>query len=97
MVGEFKADYQQTNTFNGVEAFTNWSAGRIVPALELEIGVGWVGPRRRLRISGGYAVQTWFNVVKTEEFIGAVQSHNFDSLSDVLTFDGLVARAEWQF
>jgi len=97
MVGEFKADYQQTNTFNGVEAFTNWSGGRVVPVLDLELGLGWVGPRRRLKLSGGYLVSSWFNVVKTEDFINAAQNHDFDSLSGNLTFDGLVARATWEF
>ena len=97
MVGEFSADYTQVNSFNGTEAFTRWSAGRIVPALDLELGFGWVAPRRRLRVSGGYLVSTWFNVVKTDEFIDAAQTHNFDNLSDILTFDGLVARAEWEF
>jgi len=97
MVGEFKADYLQTNNFNGTEAITSWSGGRVVPGIDLELGLGWVGPRRRLRFSGGYLVSTWFNVVKTEEFINAAQTHDFDNLSSVLTFDGLVARAEWEF
>ena len=97
MVGEFKADYRQTHSLNGVEAFTDWSAGRVVPVIDLELGLGWVGPRRRLKFSGGYLVSSWFNVVKTEDFINAVQSHNFDDMSGNLTFDGLVARATWEF
>ncbi|MEM8943850.1 MAG: Lpg1974 family pore-forming outer membrane protein [Planctomycetota bacterium] len=99
MVGEFKADYVQRNTFAGPdpEAITSWSAGRVVPGFDLELGFGWVAPRRRLRFSSGYLVSTWFNVVKTEEFINAAQTHNFDDLSSILTFDGLVARAEWEF
>lgn len=97
MVGEFKADYLQTNTFNGTEAITSWSAGRVVPGLDLELGFGWVAPRRRLRLSTGYMVSTWFNVVKTEDFINAAQTHDFDDLSSILTFDGLVGRAEWEF
>ncbi len=99
MVGEFKADYAQFNTFNGPgpEAITSWSAGRVVPGFDLELGFGWVAPRRRLRFSTGYMVSTWFNVVKTEEFINAAQTHNFDDLSSILTFDGLVGRAEWEF
>lgn len=97
MVGEFDANYRQSNTADGVEAFTDWSGGRIVPAIDLELGMGWVGPRRRLRLSGGYMVSTWFNVVKPGEFIHAAQSQHFDDLSGILTFDGLIARADWQF
>jgi hypothetical protein len=100
MVGEFTADYRQTLSVNGVngqEAFTSWKAGRIVPTLDLELGFGWVGPRRRLKFSGGYLVSTWFNVVKTEDFINAVHNSDFDDLSGILTFDGLVARATWEF
>ena len=97
MVGEFTADYRQVHSINGQEAFTSWKAGRIVPTLDLELGFGWVGPRRRLKFSGGYLVSTWFNVVKTEDFINAVQNSDFDDLSGILTFDGLVARATWEF
>ncbi len=42
-------------------------------------------------------MSTWFNVVKTEDFINAVQNSDFDDLSGILTFDGLVARATWEF
>lgn len=97
MVGEFEADYRQIHSNNGQEVFTAWKAGRVVPTLDLELGAGWVGPRRRLKFSGGYLVSTWFNVVKTDEWINAVQTSNYDDLSGVLTFDGLVARATWEF
>lgn len=98
IVGEFKANYRQVNNIaGGTQAVTSWRGGRVVPTLDLELGLGWIGPRRRLRVSGGYMVSTWFNVVKTEDFINAAQTHNFDDLSSILTFDGLVARAEWEF
>lgn len=98
MVGTFEANYTQTHSVNGTEAFTSWSAGRIVPAVDLEIGAGWVGPRRRLKFSGGYLVSTWFNVVTTDDWIEAVQTSDFDDgLSGIITFDGLVARATWEF
>ena len=97
MVGEFKADYRQLHSNNGLEAFSSWKAGRIVPTVDLELGLGWVGPRRRLRFSGGYLVSSWFNVVKTDDFINATQTNDYTDLSGVLTFDGLVARATWEF
>jgi len=97
MVGEFTASYRQAHSNNGQEAFASWKAGRIVPTIDLELGLGWVGPRRRLKFSGGYLVSTWFNVVKTDDFIRAAQTSNYDDLSGILTFDGLVARATWEF
>jgi hypothetical protein len=97
MVGEFEANYRQTNSLNGVEATTSWTAGRIVPSIDLELGLGWVGPRRRLKFSGGYLVSTWFNVVKTDDWIDAVQESDYNDLSGVITFDGLVARVMWEF
>lgn len=97
MVGTFETTYNQIHSVNGTEASTGWTAGRIVPALDLEIGAGWVGPRRRLKFSGGYMVSTWFNVVKTDDWIEAVQTSNYNDIDGIITFDGLVARATWEF
>lgn len=97
MVGEFEASYRQIHSVDGQEAFASWTAGRVVPTLDLELGVGWVGPRRRLKFSGGYLVSTWFNVVTNEEWINAVRANNFDDMNGVMTFDGLVARAQFDF
>jgi hypothetical protein len=97
LVGTFDASYVQIDSFNQIEAFTSWSAARIVPVLDLEIGVAWLTLSRHLRISAGYRVSVWFNVVKTEDFIHAAQAHDFRDLDGTLTFDGLVARAEWNF
>lgn len=97
LFGEFDASYVQTHSLNGIEAFTTWNAGRIVPVLDLEFGAGWWGVNRHLRLSAGYRVSTWFNVVKTEDWVWAVQNHDFRNLDGTLTFDGLVGRAEWLF
>lgn len=97
LVGEFDASYRQSNTFAGTQAFTDWSAGRVVPVLDLEAGIGWVGPMRRLKLTAGYMVSAWFNVVTTDEFIQAVQRSNFVDPSGTLTFDGLTSRVTWDF
>jgi hypothetical protein len=97
LFGEFDASYVQANTLNGIEAVTSWSAGRIVPVVDFEFGAGWLGLNRHLRLSAGYRVSTWFNVVKTEDWIWAAQNHDFRDLDGTLTFDGLVGRAEWLF
>ena len=97
LFGEFDATYSQVNSFNGTEAFTSYNNGRIVPVLEFEAGAGWYGVNRHLRLSAGYRVTTWLNVVKTEDWIWAAQNHDFRNLDGSLTFDGLVGRAEWLF
>jgi hypothetical protein len=97
LFGEFDASYRQANSFDGVLAATSWSAGRIVPVVDFEFGAGWLGVNRHLRLSAGYRVSTWFNVVKTEDWIWAAQNHDFRNLDGTLTFDGLVGRAEWLF
>jgi len=66
-----------------------------VSILDLELGIGWSTPGGRLRMTGGYMVNSWFNTVTTADFIGAVQRNDFTDLDDTLTFDGLVVRAEF--
>ncbi len=68
-----------------------------MPILDLELGLGWRGPRDRWRFSAGYLFSAWFNVVSNEEFIRTVQSGQMHGVDDTLTFDGLVARAELRF
>lgn len=98
LAGEFRTSYVQGNP--GVDPIvvnTGWQAGRVVPILDLELGAGWASCSGCLRVSGGYMVSGWFNVVKTDDWIKAVQSNNFTGLSDGMSFDGLVARAEVRF
>jgi len=97
LFGEFDATYTQRDAFNVIEATTAWSAGRIVPVLEMELGAGWLGVNRHLRLSAGYRVSAWFNVVTTDEWIWAVQNSDFRNMNGTLTFDGIVGRAEWIF
>jgi hypothetical protein len=100
LFGEFDAAYRQVSFEDGAEdadGFTSWTAGRVVPVVELELGAGWLGVNRHLRLSAGYRVSAWFNVVTTDEWIWAVQNRDFRDMDDTLTFDGVVARAEWLF
>jgi len=100
LFGEFDANFRQVEVealVTEVEGFTSWNAGRVVPVVDLELGAGWLGVNRHLRLSAGYRVSAWFNVVKTEDWIWAVQNQDFRNLDGTLTFDGLVGRAEWLF
>lgn len=99
LFGEFDATFRQVepNDDDDLPNFTSWNAGRVVPVVDLELGGGWLGMNRHLRLSAGYRVSAWFNVVKTEDWLRAVQNNEYRDLDGTLTFDGLVARAEWIF
>lgn len=97
LAGDFQARYLQTSSFDPVVVNTGWEAGRLVPILDLELGIGWQSYNGGLRLSAGYMVSGWYNVVTTDEWIKAVQSNNFVGLSDEMTFDGLAVRGEFRF
>ncbi|MBX9787590.1 MAG: hypothetical protein K2Y37_01615 [Pirellulales bacterium] len=106
LVGKFQSSYTQTNQFNGLEVSTSATDNRIVPVLDLELGVSWISPRSFVRLYGGYLISAWFNSVTTPGWIQSV--HNESVLPapaflpattnlTTLTFDGLVARVEVAF
>ena len=97
VAGEFDTAYGQGRDVDNVIVRADWQAGRIVPILDLEVGAGWTSQSRRLRLNLGYTFSAWFNTVMTEDYIKAVQAGNFTNLGDAMTFDGLVAEAEWRF
>jgi hypothetical protein len=96
--GEFRGDYLQQSTTGGEIVSTDWKEARLVSILECELGLGWQSPGGRVRVSAGYAVNGWLNVVKTAEFISAVQANKYHGPDKIdgngLVFDGLVAHAE---
>ncbi len=97
LVGKFDGQYQQSDAFGGVVVDTSWNSGRIVPLLEYELGVGLMSPGGRARLRVGYMVNAWFNAVRTDEFINAVQANNPDGLGSGISFDGLTIRSEFRF
>jgi hypothetical protein len=97
VAGEFRTSYTQSRSFDPTIVDTTWEAGRIVPILDLEVGGGWTSACGTWRLSAGYVFSAWYNTVKTDEWIHAVQQNNFLNLGDTMTFDGLVARIEGRF
>jgi hypothetical protein len=95
------ASFIQHNTFAGNQGFATFADDRILPILDLELGIGWTSPKGHVRVLGGYYVAGWFNTLVTSDFINAVQANNFsnhgDNLSNTLWFDGLVGRVEVRF
>ncbi len=97
LAGEFRGHYNQSQSFDPQVVDTTWKAGRIVPVLDLEAGVGWQSQCGTWRLTAGYVYSAWLNTVKTDRFIQAVQNNNFAGLGDTMTFDGLIARVEGRF
>ena len=95
--GEFNAKFDQGQAFDASVVDTLWEAGRIVSIWDLELGLGHVCKSERWSMSVGYSFSAWTNVVKTDEFINAVQTNNFLDLGETMTYDGLVARLEGRF
>ena len=96
-VGQWRSTYVQTNQFGGTQVNTGLTVDRIVPILDFEIGLAWVGPGEWIRISGGYMVAAWFNSVTTDSWINSVNNLSYSPGSSTVTFDGLTARAEVHF
>lgn len=97
LAGQFQAQYSQFNNLQQTVVSTSWEAGRLVPILDMELGVGWTSPMGGFRLTAGYLVSAWFNAVKTDDYIHAVQTNNFIDLHHPFSYDGLTARAEFRF
>jgi hypothetical protein len=101
LAGRFRASFDQRNALVGEQANTSLKSDRVVPILEMELGLGWASPNGKVRVTGGYYVSGWFNTVTTPDWIQSVNATNFttngNNLRDSLTFDGLAARLEFRF
>lgn len=98
--GVFHTQYSQLDNFRGTVVNTGWSEDRIVSILDLELGVGWACEGGRFRVTAGYMVNTWLNMLGTDDLIQAVQNNTSGrsgDLANALTFDGLTTRIEYRF
>jgi hypothetical protein len=99
VAGEFRASYDFSNQSDPSITDTSWQAGRLVTMLDLELGFGWRNHCDNLRLSAGYLLSSWYNVVKTNEWINSVQQNNFvdqsDNYNGQLSFDGFTLRVEY--
>jgi hypothetical protein len=95
LTGNFESDYSMVDrTAVAILAQAAWEDDRIVPMLDYELGLAWTNPEGNLRLSAGYMMSHWFNVVTTPVFVDAVQADNYVDVDDTISFDGLVGRAE---
>ncbi|HYO24788.1 MAG TPA: Lpg1974 family pore-forming outer membrane protein, partial [Lacipirellulaceae bacterium] len=95
LAGQFRSSYDMTNTTTDVQlAQADWNDDRIVTLLDYEIGLAWTGPQRKWRFATGYTAAYWYNAVRTQDFINAVQNGEYSDVSSTISFDGLTARIE---
>lgn len=97
--GRFESNYLQSNQADPVVAATTWEAGRVITMLDMEAGLGWQSCNGNLRMSVGYLYSGWFNTIRMNEWIRAVQNQDYVSsgmstYDTGITFDGLTARVE---
>lgn len=101
IIGDFRTSYLQQNVFQDQLVSTGFNKSRVVPNWDLEVGASWIGCNDHVRVSGGYLISTWSNVVSTNDLIEAVQqgafTQNRDNLKDTVIFDGFVVRLEVRF
>ena len=97
LVGEFEAQYTQTNAVIGPQTAAGFQDDRLVSQLELELGLGWQTKCGRFRASAGYYISAWANTLTVPTWINAVQRNDMDEVDETLVFDGLTARAEVRF
>jgi hypothetical protein len=97
VAGNHRALFTEETADVGQVVDSAWKAGRLVSMLDLEVGVGWTGLNDHLRVTAGYLVSSWRNIIKTDRFIQAVQDNNFTRMNDTLNWDGFTARAEVRF
>jgi hypothetical protein len=70
------------------------SRTRAVPVVEAELGAAW-RPMPNLTISTGWQFQSWFNVGTSGGQFGGAFLGTDDA--DIMSFDGLVVRAEFRY
>ncbi|MCA9240061.1 MAG: hypothetical protein KDA37_07675 [Planctomycetales bacterium] len=96
--GKFNTRYDMRNQVGDVRlAQAVWEDNRVVGLIEYEIGISATTPKNGVRVSLGYMVQHWTNMVTHPDFIDAVQADNYTDLGDTITFDGFSARLEGRF
>jgi hypothetical protein len=97
LAANLKARYRNVDTFDGEVADFEQDLDRIVPILDLEVGVAYdLCSGTTLKV--GYIYSIWWNVVTTPSFAEDVIKGDITGNSgDTLTFDGIFARIEINF
>ena len=93
LAGEFDARYRQVGP--GISAAMQ--DDRLVPQIDLELGLGWESHDGAMRMTAGYFWGLWHNTLAAPDFINGVQSGQLPGVDETLIFDGLAIRAEVRY
>jgi len=98
LAGTFRGHYEMNSAATTPPSNLSFNVGRVVTMLDLESGLGWQNWTGNVRFSAGYMFSAWYNTVRVNDLITAVQQNQFiipsTSLRGVQAFDGLVMRVE---
>jgi hypothetical protein len=89
---QIKSTYFETD---GTDTDTNLlSRDRVIPVTEIELGMSY-NIRQRTTISAGYFMQAWHDLGMSQQITGQFPQGYDDA--NILSFDGLFVRGEWNF
>ncbi len=97
VAGELSSTFVQESNFDGVVVTTSRVDDRIIPTIEVEVGVGWRSRNQRWRLSGGYNITALVDIASANSLIHSIQTARYRDNEDTFTLDGLVARLEFAF
>ena len=97
IAGEFRADYDQRQSYDPQVVDTHWRAGRVIGIWDLETGVKRTSRCGNYSINVGYLFNAWTNTMQTDEWIQGVRTNAVIDMDSTMTFDGLVARFDARF
>jgi hypothetical protein len=97
LAANLKARYRNVDTFDGDVADYEQNLDRLVPVLDIEVGLAY-DLCCNTTLKFGYIYSIWWNVVTTPSFAEDVINGDITGNSgDTLTFDGIFARVEINF
>ena len=96
MVGDFQNTQTEFNN-DGRTPLTNVNESfrKIIPVAELGFGVAYQG--EHFRLSVGYEVVNWFNLIDTPDFVDDVHQGKLQRRVSDLGLDGLAVKAEFVY
>jgi hypothetical protein len=97
IAGEFRADYDQRQSFDPQVVDTAFKAGRIIGIWDLEVGLKRTSRCGNYSMNVGYIFSAWTNTLQTDEWIRGVRTNSVIDMDSTMTFDGLVARFDARF
>ena len=94
LFGEYGTTSGSTVVPLGFTAREDDNQARAIPVFEEEVGAAW-HPLNRLSLSAGWLFQAWFDLGTSGGTFGGF--YTVQQNSNIMSFDGLFARAEWKF